>query len=126
MIIRIKINQIINKSADNNSVINNNNNNNTNNTPQYVPEHQNYNNGNINTGTQEEITGLIIIEIITISITGTIIGIDPDQLVSLQSNNSQLRPELLNEIIILYNKALNAGKKVTITWCPAHNRDCRQ
>ena len=41
-------------------------------------------------------------------------------LVSLQSNNSQSRAELLNEIIILYNKALNTGKKVTITWCTAH------
>ena len=41
-------------------------------------------------------------------------------LVSLESNYSQSRPELLNEIVIIYNKILNAGKQVTIVWCPAH------
>ncbi|XP_060600088.1 uncharacterized protein LOC132753616 [Ruditapes philippinarum] len=41
-------------------------------------------------------------------------------LISLKSNNSQSRPDLLNEIILLYNKVLNVGKQVTIVWCPAH------
>ncbi|XP_060578916.1 uncharacterized protein LOC132735901, partial [Ruditapes philippinarum] len=41
-------------------------------------------------------------------------------LISLKSNNSQSRPDLLNEIILLYNKVLNLGKQVTIVWCPAH------
>jgi hypothetical protein len=41
-------------------------------------------------------------------------------LVSLNSNKSKSRPELLHEIIFLYNECLNAGKEVTIVWCPAH------
>ncbi|XP_053376867.1 uncharacterized protein LOC128547753 [Mercenaria mercenaria] len=41
-------------------------------------------------------------------------------LTSLKSNNSQSRPELLSEIINLYNEGLNAGLEVTIVWCPAH------
>jgi hypothetical protein len=41
-------------------------------------------------------------------------------LISLKSNNSQSRPDLLNGIIVLYKKILNLGKQVTIVWCPAH------
>jgi hypothetical protein len=38
----------------------------------------------------------------------------------LKSNNSQWRPDLLNEIIFLYNKVPNLGKQVTMVWCTAH------
>jgi hypothetical protein len=40
--------------------------------------------------------------------------------ISLKSNNSQWRPDLLNEITFLYNKVLNLRKQVTMVWCPAH------
>ena len=41
-------------------------------------------------------------------------------LVSLKSKYSQSRPEILMEILIIYKRCLNAGKQVTLVWCPAH------
>lgn len=41
-------------------------------------------------------------------------------LVSLQSRNSKSRPDLINDIVKLYNEGWNRNLQVTIAWCPAH------
>ena len=41
-------------------------------------------------------------------------------LTSLQTKNSRSRPDLLSEVMVIYNQCLELGLKVTIEWCPAH------
>lgn len=41
-------------------------------------------------------------------------------LTSLKTNHSQSRPDILTEIIILYNQCLKNNLEVTLVWCPAH------
>ena len=41
-------------------------------------------------------------------------------LTSLQTRNSRSRPDLLTEVLVLYNQCLELGLKVTLEWCPAH------
>lgn len=41
-------------------------------------------------------------------------------LVSLQSRHRKSRPDLLNDIIKLYNEGSRMNLQVTIAWCPAH------
>ena len=41
-------------------------------------------------------------------------------LTSLKNKSSRSRPDLLSEVLVLYNQCLELGIKVTLEWCPAH------